>query len=428
MIRILKKLAPTIMGLSLAAVLMVTGCTSTPTTVTATATKTTSSTATVTATATSIQTATATATATTTATATATATATSTSTVTATATVTAPPVSQATSLNGAGATFPQPLYSQWFSEYATLTGVKINYNGVGSGAGITAITNGTVDFGASDALLSDTQLSAAQAAYGTLVTIPMTADAVCMVYNLSGIGAGQLRLTGDVIASIYLGTITKWNDFAITRLNPGLNLPSTPIITIHRSDSSGTTNMFTNYLSKVSPQWVSTIGGTGFSTSITWPTDAKGTGVGASGNAGVTGAVQNTPNAIGYVGLAYAIPNNMAYALVQNASGIYIAPSVASATIAANGFTLPDDMRVMITNSADPAAYPITGFTWLLVYANQTDQAKGKAIVNFLWWAIHDGQKDNPSLYYVQLSSAAVAKAEVLVKSIKYQGQSLYAS
>ena len=339
---------------------------------------------------------------------------------------TAPPVSQATSLTGAGATFPQPLYSQWFSEYATLTGVKINYNGVGSGAGITAITNGTVDFGASDALLTDAQLAAAQAAYGTLVTVPMTADAVCIVYNLSGISAGQLKLTGDVLANIYLGTITKWNDPAIVALNPGLNLPNTTITTAHRSDGSGTTNIFTNYLAKVSSQWVSTIGGTGYSTSITWPTDAKGTGVGASGNAGVAGAVQNTPNAIGYVGLAYALQNNLAYALMKNASGAYITPSVASATAAANGFTLPDDMRIMVTNSSDPAAYPIVGFTWLLVYANQTGQAKGKAIVNFLWWAIHDGQKDNPGLYYVQLSSAAVAKAEVLVKSIKYQGQSLY--
>jgi phosphate transport system substrate-binding protein len=375
-------------------------------------------------------TATATETATATATATKTATATATATITAPTTIvtttTAPPVSQATSLTGAGATFPQPLYSQWFSEYATLTGVKINYNGVGSGAGITAITNGTVDFGASDALLTDAQLAAAQAAYGTLVTIPMTADAASIIYNLSGIGTGQLKLTGDVIASIYLGTITKWNDPAIVALNPTLNLPNATITTVHRSDGSGTTNIFTNYLAKVSTAWVTAIGGTGYSTTITWPTDAKGTGVGASGSAGVAGAVQNTPNSIGYVGIGYAIPNNIAFAQVKNASGAFITPSVASATAAANGFTLPDDMRIMITNSSDPGAYPITGFTWLLVYANQTDQAKGKAIVNFLWWAIHTGQADNPALYYVQLSPAAVAKAEVLIKSIKYQGTSLY--
>lgn len=337
-------------------------------------------------------------------------------------TVTTTPA-QSVSLDGAGATFPQPLYSQWFTEYAALTGVKINYQGVGSGAGITAITNGTVNFGASDALLTDAQLKAAQDAYGQLLTIPMTADAVCMCYNLQGIASQQLKLTGDVIAQIYLGVITKWNDPAITALNPGLNLPNATITTIHRSDGSGTTNMFTNYLAKVSPQWVSTIGGAGYSTSINWPTDAKGTGIGASGNAGVAASVQQTPNSIGYVGLGYAIPNNMTYAVVKNASGAYIAPSVASATIAANGFTLPDDMRVMITNSSDPGAYPITGFTWLVVYVNQTDQAKGTALANMLWWAIHDGQKDCPALYYVQLSSAAVAKAEALVKQIKYQGK-----
>jgi phosphate transport system substrate-binding protein len=418
--KLFRKILPGVLGLSMAAVMVVTGC-STPTTITATATKTTNSTEVVTTTSFN----TATAVVTTTNTAIVTTTAPPTTIVT---TTTLPPVSQATSLSGSGATFPQPLYSQWFSEYNTLTGVKINYNGVGSGAGINAITSGTVDFGASDALLTDTQLAAAQAAYGTLVTIPMTADAVCMVYNVAGITTGQLKLTGDVIAGIYLGTITKWNDYAITSLNPGLTLPSASIITVHRSDSSGTTNIYTNYLAKVSPTWVATIGGTGFATSITWPTDAKGTGVGASGNAGVAGAVQSTPNSIGYVGLAYAIQSNIPFAQVKNSYGTYITPSVATATAAANGFTLPDDMRIMITNSAEPTAYPITGFTWLLVYLNQTDQAKGKAIVNFLWWAIHTGQADCPALNYVQLSSAAVLKAEVLVKSIKFQGVSLYGS
>jgi phosphate transport system substrate-binding protein len=410
-----KKLMPAALALTLAAVIVVSGCSKASETITQTSVITTSSTSTVTATQTTNITSTSTITNTTTLPPT-------------TVVTTTTPVPQATTLNGAGATFPQPLYSQWFTEYATLTGVKINYQGVGSGAGITAITNGTVDFGASDALLTDAQLAAAQAAYGTLVTIPMTADAACMVYNLQGISAGQLKLTGDVIANIYLGNITKWNDPAITALNPGLNLPNTTITTVHRSDGSGTTNIFTNYLSKVSPAWVTAIGGVGYGTAITWPTDAKGTGVGAAQNAGVAGAVQNTPNSIGYVGLAYAIQNNLAYAQVKNSSGNYITPSVASATAAANGVTLPDDMRIMITNSSDPTAYPITGFTWILVYQNQTDQAKGKAIVNFLWWAIHDGQKDNPSLYYVQLSPAAVAKAEVLVKSIQYQGKSIYGS
>jgi len=403
------------MALTLAAVIVVTGCNSTPTTITATATKTTSSTATVTATLTTNITSPSTIIATTPLPPT-------------TVVTTLPPITQATSLTGSGATFPQPLYSQWFAEYATLTGVKINYNGVGSGAGITAITNGTVDFGASDALLTDAQLAAAQAAYGTLVTVPMTADAICIVYSLSGISSGQVKLTGDVLANIYLGTITKWNDPAIAALNPTLTLPNASITTIHRSDSSGTTNIYTNYLAKVSPTWVSTIGGAGFGTAVSWPTDAKGTGVGASGNAGVAGSVQSTPNSIGYVGLAYAIQNNLLYAQMKNAFGAYVSPSVASATMAANGFTLPNDMRIMVTNSADAGAYPITGFTWLLVYLNQNDQAKGKAIVNFLWWAIHTGQSDCPALNYVQLSSTAVLKAEVLVKSIKFQGVSLYSS
>jgi phosphate transport system substrate-binding protein len=339
---------------------------------------------------------------------------------------TLPPVSQATSLDGAGATFPNPLYSLWFSKYATATGVKVNYQSVGSGAGITAITNGTVNFGASDGLLTQAQLDAAQAAYGTLVTIPMTAGAEAVVYNLSGIATGQLKLTGDVLANIYLGTITKWNDPAIATLNPTLALPNAIIATIHRSDSSGTTNIFTNYLDKVSTQWQKANGGPGTANSVTWPTDAKGTGIGGSGNAGVAGSVQQTPNSIGYVELAYATQNNMPYAQIKNSAGNYISPSVASATAAANGVTLPDDMRVMITNSTEATAYPIVGFTWILAYTNQTDQAKGTALVNMLWWAIHTGQADCASLYYAQLSSAAVTKAEALIKSIKYQGQVIY--
>ena len=370
-------------------------------------------TATSTATATKTATETATATATTTKTATSTATSTTTSTVTATVTPT-----QSISLDGAGATFPQPLYNQWFAEYATLTGVKVNYQGVGSGAGITAITNGTVSFGASDGLLTDAQLKAAQDAYGTLVTIPMTAGAEAIIYNISGIATGQLKLTGDVLASIFLGTITKWNDPAIVALNPTLSLPNAAIAVVHRSDSSGTTNIFTNYLDKVSPAWHTQVG---TANSVNWPV-----GIGGSGNAGVAGSVQQTPNSIGYVELAYAIQNTLPYAQLKNAAGNYTSPSVASATAAANGVTLPDDMRVMITNSADPAAYPIVGFTWILVYTNQTDKAKGTALVNMLWWAIHSGQADCAGLNYAQLSSAAVAKAEVLIKSIKYQGTSLY--
>jgi len=338
-------------------------------------------------------------------------------------TTTAPPTTLAATINGAGATFPNPLYSQWFSEYYALTGTKVNYQSVGSGAGITAITNGTVNFGASDGILTQAQLDAAQAAYGTIVTIPMTAGAEAVIYNLAGITTGQLKLTGDVLANIYLGTITKWNDAAITALNPTLNLPNAAIATVHRSDSSGTTNIFTNYLDKISTAWHA---GPGTANSVSWPTDAKGTGIGGSGNAGVSGSVQQTPNSIGYVELAYAMQNSLPFAQLKNAAGNYTSPSVASATAAANGVTLPDDTRIMITNSSDAAAYPIVGFTWILVYTNQTDQVKGTALVNMLWWAIHTGQNDCPALYYAQLSSAAVVKAEALVKSIKFQGTSLY--
>ena len=406
----LKKAILIIPALLLVAAL-ITGCSSTQTvtnSVTNSVTVTSQSTATVTTSST--------ATVTSSATATATVTTNSTATVTnpVTVTTTALPTGSVT-LDGAGATFPQPLYSAWFSKYAGLTGVKINYQGVGSGAGITAITNGTVNFGASDGLLTVAQLKAAQDAYGQLLTIPMTADAVPVIINISGINSGQLKLTGEVLANIFLGTVKNWNDPSIVALNPGISLPSGAITVVHRSDSSGTTNIFTNYLDKVSSTWHDQVG---TANSVNWPT-----GLGASGNAGVAASVQQTPNSIGYVGLAYAIENKIPFVQLKNAAGNYISPSVASASAAANGVTLPDDMRVMITNSADPDAYPIVGFTWILVYVNQTDQAKGTALANMLWWAIHDAQADSPSLNYVQLSPIAVAKAEILVKQIKYQGK-----
>jgi phosphate transport system substrate-binding protein len=321
-------------------------------------------------------------------------------------------------LNGAGGTFPAPLYTKWFAEYATLTGVKINYNAVGSGAGITAITNGTVDFGASDAIMTSAQVAAAQAAYGPLLTIPTTMGAVAITYNLPGLGQTQLKLTGDVLANIYLKTITNWNDPAITALNPGVNLPNTPIAVVHRSDSSGTTYIFTNYLSKISQQWSSQVGN---ATSVSWPGD-----IGGSGSAGVAADVQQTVGAIGYVELAYAVQNNMAVALMQNSSGNYIAPSVTSASAAADGVTLPANMLVMITNSTNPTAYPIVGFTWLLVYQNQTNQAKGQELVNMLWWAIHDGQQYNNALTYPTLPATAVTLAEAEINSITLNGQPLH--
>jgi len=352
---------------------------------------------------------------TTTATTTATATQTTTSTATVTTTVTTVP--QAKSLNGAGATFPQPLYTKWFDVYNKLTGVQINYQGVGSGAGINQITNGTVDFGASDAIMTADQQTKAEVAGGPILHIPMTSGAVAVIYNLSGITSGTIKLTGDVLAKIYLKTITKWNDPQITALNPGLNLPDTAIAVVHRSDGSGTTFIFTNYLAKVSNDWSTKVGN---ATSVNWPGD-----IGAEKNAGVAGAVQQTPGAIGYVELAYAIQNNLPWVLLQNAAGNYEAPSLDGTTKATIGVTLPDDMKIMITNSTNPDAYPICGFTWILVYQHQTDQAKGLAIVNMLWWAIHDGQQYGAALDYAALSSAAVAKAEAEILSITYNGQPL---
>ncbi len=334
-----------------------------------------------------------------------------------TVTVTVPAPTQAKSLDGAGATFPQPLYTKWFDEYYKLTGVKINYNGTGSGGGIKAITDGTVDFGASDGIMTDEQVAAAQAAGGPILHIPMTSGAVAVIFNLSGISSGQLKLTGDVLADIYLKKITKWNDARITALNPGLSLPGTDIAVVHRSDGSGTTFIFTNYLSKVSSEWQTKVGN---ATSVNWPGD-----IGGEKNAGVAGQVKQLPGAIGYVELAYAKQNQIAWAQLKNAAGKYIEPSLDATTKAAEGVTLPDDMKIMITNSTSPDAYPIAGFTWILAFANQKDQAKGLALVNMLWWAIHSGQPYTTSLDYAPLSSTAVTKAENEILSIKYQGKAL---
>lgn len=324
---------------------------------------------------------------------------------------------QAVNLNGAGATFPYPLYSKWFNEYYKITGVKVNYQSIGSGGGISQITEGTVDFGASDGIMTAEQQAKAESLNGPILHIPMTSGAVAVVYNIAVIGSGQLKLTGDVLADIYLKKITKWNDPAITALNPDLNLPDTAIAVVHRSDGSGTTYIFTNYLSKVSQEWKDKVGN---AVSVSWPGD-----IGGQGNEGVAGQVRQIPGAIGYVELAYALQNNMTYATLKNAAGSYVTPSLAATTEAAEGVTLPDDMKVMLTNSTNPDAYPIVGFTWILVYENQTDKAKGEALVKMLWWAIHDGQQYTEALDYARLADAAVTKAENQILSIKYQGQPL---
>lgn len=323
----------------------------------------------------------------------------------------------AVSLNGAGATFPNPLYTKWFDEYYKLTGVKINYQAIGSGGGIQQITEGTVDFGASDGIMTAEQQTKAESAHGPILHIPMTSGAVAVVYNLTGIGSGQLKLIPDVLADIYLKKITKWDDPRITAINPDVNLPNMDIAVVHRSDGSGTTFIFTNYLSKVSEEWKTEVGN---ATSVNWLGD-----IGGQGNAGVAGQVQQVPGAIGYVELAYAVQNKLPWVLLKNAAGNYEAPTLAGTTKAAEGVTLPDDMKVMITNSSNPDAYPIAGFTWILAYVNQTDKAKGETLVKMLWWAIHDGQKYTESLDYAPLASAAVTRAENEILSIKYQGQPL---
>ena len=316
------------------------------------------------------------------------------------------------SLNGAGATFPAPLYTTWFSEYANKTGTQINYQAIGSGGGIKAITDKTVDFGASDGILTEAQQTAAP----DVMHIPMTSGSVVLAYNVPEL-EGKLKLTPETLAGIFLGTISKWDDAALAADNPGVTLPSKDIISVHRSDSSGTTYIFTNYLTKVSPAWAS---GPGNATSVNWPN-----GLGGQGNAGVAGEVKANDGAIGYVELAYATQNKMPFATLKNAAGNWVDASIEATTAAADGVELPDDMRVMITNSPNPTAYPIAGFTWILANKEQADQAKGKALVDFLMWAIKDGQSYTSGLEYAPLSPAAAMKAETLIRSITYQGVAL---
>jgi len=277
-------------------------------------------------------------------------------------------------INGAGATFPAPLYTKWFDVYYKDTGIEINYQPIGSGGGINQITERTVDFGASDGIMTDVQQTKAEEANGSILHIPMTSGAVAVIYNISGISSGKLNLTGDVLADIYLKKITKWNDYRIADINPDITLPDTDIAVVHRSDGSGTTYIFTNYLSKISTDWAIDVGN---ATSVDWPGD-----IGGEKNAGVAGQVQQLPNSIGYVELAYALQNNIAFANLENEAGNFISPSLETTTRAAEGITLPDDMKVMLTNSSNPEAYPIVGFTWILVYENQRDKGKGETIVN----------------------------------------------
>jgi phosphate transport system substrate-binding protein len=317
-------------------------------------------------------------------------------------------------LLGAGSTFIYPLYSKMFSEYNKNTGLKVNYQSIGSGGGILQLTNKTVDFGASDAFLNEEQTKKMSA---EVLHIPMCSGAVVLSYNLPEM-KDTIKLTPDLIANMFMGKIKTWNDPQIAAVNKGIKLPNTPVVIAHRSDGSGTTNIFTTYLSKVNADW-NTKPGKG--SAIDWPV-----GLGGKGNEGVAGLVKQTPGAIGYIELAYAIQNNMAYAKLQNKAGNFIVPSVAS-TSAAGNIQLPSDAKISLTNTDAADGYPISGFTWALIYKEQkyNDRSENRAtnLLNLLWWNIHDGQQYNEGLNYAKLSPAAIAVAENILKSATYEGK-----
>src|SRR5678809_983682 len=307
----------------------------------------------------------------------------------------------AVSLTGAGATFPNPLYQKWLSEYGKLhPSIRIDYQSIGSGGGIKQIQAQTVDFGASDSPMKDEDLKGAP---GEIVHIPTVLGAVVITYNLTGINQ-PLRFSPEVLADIFLGKIKKWNDAKIVADNPGVSLPGNDITVVHRSDGSGTSAVFTDYLSKVSPEWKEKVG-TG--TSPSWPV-----GLGGKGNEGVTGQVTQTPNTIGYVELVYAVQNNLPVAQVKNAGGNFITPSIDAVTAAASASAAntPEDLRVSITNASGADAYPISSYTYILVYKDQKDAAKGKAVVDFLWWGIHDGENFAKDLHYAALPADVVKR------------------
>jgi phosphate transport system substrate-binding protein len=326
-------------------------------------------------------------------------------------TPTAVPCPNTTSLTGAGSTFVNPLFSKMFSEYAKVgCQVEVNYQSVGSGAGITQFLQQTVDFGATDTPMTDAQL--AQSKNGSVLHIPVTIGAEAISYNLSQLTTPQhLQLTGATVADIFLGKVKFWDDPEIAASNSGVTLPHQTITVVHRSDGSGTTGIFTHYLSAVSPDWMTKVGA---GTTVNWPV-----GVGAKGNDGVATAVKGTAGAIGYNELAYVLTNSIQYAAVQDHDGAYVLPSLdTSKAAAASITTIPDDLRFFFVNAPGQNAYPITGFTWALVYATQSDADKGQAIANTMWWVIHDGQQYSSPLSYVPLPDNIVQKGEAKIKAM----------
>ncbi len=315
-------------------------------------------------------------------------------------------------LNGAGATFPYPMYSKWFNVYTQVDpSVRFNYQSIGSGGGIKQITEQTVDFGASDGPMTDEQLKAAP---GHIMHFPTVMGAVVLTYNVEALGTG-LKLTPEAIAGIFLGKITKWNDPQLIGANTGLALPPQDIVVVHRSDGSGTSYIFTDYLSKVNKDWNEKVGK---GTSVSWPV-----GLGGKGNEGVTGLVKQTPFSIGYVELIYATSNGLPYADVKNQAGTFVKPSLESVTAAAVGFaqSMPDDFRVSITDGPGSASYPISGMTWLLVYEKQKDTDKGKKLTQFLGWMMRDGQKYAPELGYAPLPKEVLVKEEAALGRVTVQ-------
>jgi phosphate transport system substrate-binding protein len=314
-------------------------------------------------------------------------------------------------INGAGATFPYPVYSKWFDEYAKLhPDIHINYQSIGSGGGIRQASELTVDFGATDGPMNDEQLSKAKV---KLLHFPTVMGAVVPTYNIPGVTA-ELKFTPKALAGIFLGTITKWNDHEIATANSGVKLPDNPIVVVHRSDGSGTTYIWVDYLSKVSPEWKEKVG---VGTSVNWPV-----GLGGKGNEGVSGLVKQTPYSIGYVELIYAAQNKIDYGIVQNSAGKFIKASLDSTTAAAAGAAkaMPADFRVSLTNAPGDMSYPIASFTWLLIPEKIDDPKKGKAITGFLQWMMTDGQKYAPGLLYAPLPKEVVAMEEKAVGQIKY--------
>jgi len=310
-------------------------------------------------------------------------------------------------INGAGATFPYPIYSKWFDEYAKVDpSVRFNYQSIGSGGGQKQILAQTVDFGASDGPMSDENLSKAP---GKILHLPTVAGAVVMTYNLPGNPA--LKLDGEMIADIFLGKIKKWNDSKIAASNPGAKLPENEIVVVHRSDGSGTTFIFTDYLSKVSAEWKQKAGN---NTSVNWPA-----GIGGKGNEGVSGQIKQTPGAIGYVELIYAIQNKMPYAEVKNAAGQFVKASIESVTAALGTANIPDDFRFSMTNAPGESAYPIAGATWLLVYEQQKDPAKGKKLIEFLKWAVTKGEGMAKDLNYAPLPTEVQQRVLKRIDEIK---------